>query len=158
MSGMLTAGTEFEPDAKDLASALHYLKNEDRQVLLGYLRGREFPLEEVLIEEKERADCMAFVVSGRLSVKKQTNFPGKQVLVAILESGSLVGESSVLDRGSRAATVDVLETSRLLVLSSDDFNRLLEEHPRLGIKILKRIIHVVSIRVKKADDRLAKLL
>jgi len=155
---MLTAGTTFEPDAKDLASALHYLKTEDRQVLQGYLRGREFPHAEVLMEEQERADCMAFVISGKLAVKKETIFPGKHVLVAILESGSMVGELSVLERGCRAATVDVLETSRLLVLSSDDFDRLLKEHPPLGIDILRRILHVVSIRVKKADDRLARLL
>ncbi len=44
---------------------------------------------------------MAFVVSGQLSVKKLTNFPGKHVLVAILESGSVVGELSVLERGDR---------------------------------------------------------
>lgn len=155
---MLTAGKSFEPGAKDLASALHYLELEERQIMLRYLRGREFVLEDILIAEKERADCMAFVVSGKLSVKKQTNFPGKHVLVAILESGSMVGELSVLERGDRAATVDVLEPSRLLVLASDDFDRLLEEHPLLGIKILRRILHVVSIRVKKADDRLAKLL
>lgn len=158
MSGLLNAGKNFTPGEKDLASALHYLDAGERQVARGYLRGREFSRDEVLLEEKEHADCMAFVVNGRLSVKKQTDFPGKYALVAILESGSMVGELSVLEKGSRAATVDVLETSRLLVLSSEDFERLLEEHPPLGIKILRRILHVVSIRVKKADDRLAKLL
>lgn len=155
---MLTTGKSFQPGEEDLASALHYLDPAERQVVQGYVEGREFPLDEGLIEEGEPADCMAFVVSGRLSVKKLTSFPGKHVLVAILESGSVVGELSVLERGKRSASVDVLEPSRLLVLSSDDFERLLDEHPRLGIKILKRVLHVVSVRVKKADDRLARLL
>lgn len=158
MSNMLTSGTDFAPGDNDLAAALHYLEEDERQQLLQYISGREFPPETVLLLERERADCMAFVVSGKLSVKKQTNFPGKQVLVAILESGSLVGELSVLEKANRAATVDVLEACRLLVLSSDDFNRLLDERPKLGIKILRRILHVVGVRVKKADDRLARLL
>lgn len=158
MSGMLTAGKSFHPGKEDLASALHYLDPDEQQTLHGYVQGREFPLNEVLIKERDRADCMAFVVNGRLSVKKLTSFPGKHVLVAILEEGSVVGELSVLERGNRAATVEVLEPCRLLVLSSDDFDRLLDDHPKLGIKILKRIMHVVSIRVKKADDRLARLL
>lgn len=155
---MLATGKSFHPGEEDLASALQFLESGERQVLQGYLQGREFPLDTLLIEERERADCMAFVVNGRLSVKKLTSFPGKHVLVAILEAGSVVGELSVLERGNRAATVEVLEPCRLLVLSADDFDRLLDEHPKLGIKVLKRILHVVSIRVKKADDRLAKLL
>lgn len=158
MSTLLTSGKDFEPSESDLAAALHYLDVEERHLLRGFVKGREFSPEETLMQERERADCMAFVVSGKLSVKKLTNFPGKHVLVAILESGSMVGELSVLEKGDRAATVDVLESCRLLVLSSEDFNRLLDEQPKLGIKIIRRILHVVSIRVKKADDRLTKLL
>lgn len=158
MCSIPTAGKSFTPGEEDLAAALHYLEPGERQLLLDYLHARQFPVGEVVIKEKERANCMAFVVSGKLAVKQQTSFPGKHALVAILESGTVVGELSVLDRGIRMATVEVLEASRLLILSSDDFERLLEEEPRLGIKILKRILHVVSIRIKKADDRLARLL
>ena len=154
----ISEGTFFAPSEADMQKALHYLGDEERALLRPFLEGREHPSDAMIMHEGDRGEWMGFVVEGKLAVKKETNFPGKSVLVAILETGSMVGEISVLERGKRAASVEVLEKCRLLHLSSDRIEKLLQEYPHLGIKILRRILHVVGVRVKKADDRLAKLL
>jgi len=151
-------GKPFTPDMGDLRRALHYLEDEEIAVLAPYLTGVFHEPDTVVMHEGEQGDWMAFVAGGKLAVKKKTNFPGKHVLVALLEEGSMIGEISVMEKGRRAATVSVVEPCRLLYLSSADVDNLLLNHPELGIKILRRILHVVGIRVKKADDRLAKLL
>jgi len=151
-------GTPFTPTKSDLQKALHYLDEGERDLLFPYLTGLEYAEDTTIIREGDSGDWMAFVVEGRLAVKKETNFPGKHILVAILETGSLLGEISGLERGKRAATVEVTEKCRLLRFTSDACENLLQMHPTLGIKILKRILHVLGVRVKKADDRLAKLL
>jgi len=151
-------GSPFTPTKSDLQKALHYLDESDRDLTLPYLIGLEYVEGTTIIKEGDSGDWMAFVVEGRLAVKKETDFPGKHILVAILETGSLIGEISGLEKGKRAATVEVVEKCRLLRFSSDDFENLLQLHPYLGIKILKRILHVLGVRVKKADDRLAKVL
>jgi CRP/FNR family cyclic AMP-dependent transcriptional regulator len=151
-------GKPFAPEMVDLRRALHYLEDEEIAIIAPYLTGVSHEPDTVVMHEGEQGDWMAFVVNGKLAVKKKTNFPGKHVLVALLEEGSMIGEISVMERGRRAATVTVVEPCRLLYLSSANVDNLLQKHPKLGIKILRRILHVVGIRVKKADDRLAKLL
>ncbi len=143
---------------KDLEAIFHFLTPEERMELCPYLDRREVEQGAIVMEEGEPADSMAFVISGSLAVKKQSVFPGKYTLVAVLERGAMVGEISVLDRTERTATVEAREPCRLFVLTSDRFERLLEEKPRLGVKILRRILHVVGMRIRLADDRLARLL
>ena len=143
---------------KDLESIFHFLAPEERMELCPYLDRREVEQGAIVMTEGEPADSMAFVISGSLAVKKQSVFPGKYTLVAVLERGAMVGEISVLDRTERTATVEAREPCRLFVLTSDQFERLLAEKPRLGVKILRRILHVVGMRIRLADDRLARLL
>ena len=158
MEAQASVSTVFKPSETELQKALHFLNEEDRALLKPFLTGAEYPAETMLTNEGEMGEWMAFVVAGKLAVKKETNFSGKSILFAILEEGSMVGEISGLEKGKRMASVEVVEKCRLLQLSRDNFEILLQEHPYLGIKILKRIVHVVAMRVKKADDRLVKLL
>ncbi len=143
---------------EDLEAIFHFLSPEDRLALCPYLERREVPKGSIVMREGESADSMAFVISGTLVVKKQSAFPGKYTLVAVLERGAMVGEIAVLDRSSRTATVEASEACRLFVLASEQFERLLDENPRLGVKLLRRILHVVGMRIRMADDRLARLL
>ena len=158
MAALASKGTPFTPDAAELQKALHYLNDEEKTLLASYVTGMEYAADTTVMREGETNTWMAFVADGKLAVKKESDFPGKAMLVAILETGSMVGEISVLERGKRMATIEVVEKCRLLHLSSDQFENLLREQPYLGITILKRILHVVGVRVKKADDRLGKLL
>jgi CRP-like cAMP-binding protein len=106
----------------------------------------------------EPGDFLGFLVEGKLAVKMETIFPGKFILVAVLERGSLVGEISAVDGGSRHATVVAAEKSRLLILSCEKMEQMLRQTPALGLKLLRRIIHVLGHRLDKASDRLARLL
>ena len=101
---------------------------------------------------------MGVLVEGKLSVHKRTDFPGRYTLMAVLEPGSLVGEVAVLERGKRNSTVITTEPCKLLILSSDSMEALLLDNQLLGIKLLKRIIHVLSLRFRNTNDRLARLL
>jgi CRP-like cAMP-binding protein len=79
-------------------------------------------------------------------------------LIAILDRGAMVGEISAVDRGLRTATVAAMEDASLLILTCDALERLIAEKPALGVKLLKRIIHVLSLRQRRAYDRLSALL
>jgi len=146
----------ISPD--DLAAVLKFLTVEEREELCNYLEYREYPANSVFIQEGETGGFMGFLVSGRLEVKKATNFAGKYVVVAILERGAMVGEMAVIGPRVRAATVLVKDDSRLLILTSNRMEVLTNENPRLGIKLLKRILYVLGCRLSSADERLSWLL
>lgn len=147
------------PLSKDeLREIFSSLSEEEGVVLCSYLELKEWPAGAVLMKDGEPGDSMGFLVDGKLAVKKETSFPGKHILVAILEKGSMVGEISAVEPQLRNATVVATEKSRLLILTHDNLNKLLENNHELGAKLLKRIIHVLSFRLRKASDRLSWLL
>ncbi len=103
-------------------------------------------------------EFMGFVISGKLAVKKQTEFPGRFILVALLSAGTMVGEISVVSGASRTATVITVAESKLLILRQNKARLLLQENPSLGAKLLEKIVQVVGSRLQSSSDRLAQLL
>lgn len=141
-----------------LKNVFKFLAKEDLADICPYLEYRSWRKGEVLMNDGEQGDFMGFVLDGKLAVKKETNFPGRFTLIAILDRGAMVGEISAVDRGLRTATVAAMEDASLLVLSCDALERLVAEKPALAFKVLKRIIHVLSLRQRRAYDRLSTLL
>lgn len=141
-----------------LSLVLKFLTREEVVSICSYLDYRVWDAGEILMNDGEPGDFMGFVLTGKLAVKKETNFPGRFTLVAILDRGAMVGEISAVDRGLRTATVVAMQKSEMLLLSCDNLEKMLADNPVLGVKLLKRIIHVLSLRQRKAYDRLSSLL
>jgi CRP/FNR family transcriptional regulator, cyclic AMP receptor protein len=92
---------------------------------------------------------MFALISGR--VKIVTLSPeGKEVVLAILVSGDVFGEISMIDGRARTATVLAVENSALLVLERRDLMPFLERHPRVAIKMLESICQ----RLRTTDELL----
>ncbi|MGV1099266.1 cyclic nucleotide-binding domain-containing protein [Thiovibrio sp. JS02] len=144
--------------AAELNDIFSFLSPAEIEALAAYLEPRSCRAGEVLMREGDVGDSMGFLVSGKLAVKKETTFPGKFVLMAVLERGSMVGEVSVVECGRRNATVVATEMSQLLMLSCQGVEKLARENPSLGLALLRRIIHVMGYRLRKASDRLSRLL
>jgi len=143
---------------QEIEHILRFLTSEEQTELLPYIEKREWQSGELVMKDGDQADFMGFLVKGKLAVKKETSFAGKYILVAILDKGALVGEASVFDTGRRTATVEAMEHSILLTLSRSNMDKLFQVKKELAVKILKRILHVLSMRLQNADDRLAWLL
>jgi CRP-like cAMP-binding protein len=141
-----------------LSLVLKFLTPEEVASICSYLDYRVWDVGEVLMNDGEPGDFMGFVLAGKLAVKKETKFPGRFTLVAILDRGAMVGEISAVDRGLRTATVVAMQNTEMLLLTCDNLEKMLAEKPALGVKLLKRIIHVLSLRQRRAYDRLSSLL
>ena len=142
----------------ELSRLFPFVSPEKRREFLSFLDYREIPAGFTLFRQGDSADFMAFIVTGKFAVKKETAFPGKLILLAILNSGAIVGEISLIDGCQRTVTVESMETSRLLILKSRRFQDLLKDNQVLGIHLLKHSIHVIGTRLQKSGERLASLL
>jgi len=111
----------------------------------------------VVFKEGDPGDFVGFVVSGKLEVKKQTEFKGNQLIIALLGSGALVGELSMFDKHNRSATVEAKEDTVLIKLWNEKFESLIGQHPYIGIKILKSFIRILSLRLRKVTERLTAI-
>lgn len=143
---------------EELTDIFSFLSAEEMGLLFAYLEFREWQQGEIVLKSGDPGDFMGFMIEGKLAVKMEAIFPGKFILVAMLERGSLVGEVSVVEGGCRHASVVATENSHLLILSRKNLELMLEQAPTLGLKIFRRIIYVLGHRLGEASGRLARLL
>jgi len=133
------------------------LDDEQREQIAAHVKLVRYPQGATLFRQGEAGDFVAVVLSGRLEVKKQTEFEGRQIIIAILERGAFVGELALVDEQPRSATVTALEDAELVLLSRDALNALVEQYPKAGIAFLKGVNRILSIRLRKAVDRIAEV-
>jgi CRP-like cAMP-binding protein len=136
-------------------SALSFLHTDNFKDISDFFDCKNVPSGETLWNEGDPCDYSAFIVSGKVEVKKETEFKGKQVVVGIYSKGAVVGALCALDNSPRAVTAVALEDVSLLIITRENFEKLIEKYPVLGVKLIKGMLFSVSKRLKASFDRLA---
>ncbi len=147
--GSAVAGSDFRPE---------FLSPDEASRFQLYCTVDEFAAGAMLMEDGSPGDFLAFVLAGKLAVRKATAFPGRYILVAEIEAGGLVGECAGVVKGERAATVVAVEPSRLLVLTHEQLQEMMAREPDLAFRLLQWIILVQGRRLRKASERLSWIL
>lgn len=136
-------------------SCFHFLSDQDVGVLGPYFTCRQAQASEVLWREGDPSDDVAFIVSGQVVIKKETEFPGRHVIVGIYGPGTIAGELCILTGRPRAVTAEAMTHCALLMLTRERFDTLAADHPGLALKLLKGMLFAVSTRLSAAFERLA---
>jgi CRP-like cAMP-binding protein len=138
------------------------LDERDLTLVSRHLHLFEIDPGKVVFREGDKGDCVYFVLEGELDVFKEAASTGRagaeRVRITTLTRGRSIGEMSVIDRTPRSATVKARTRSILVGLKLEGFDFICEEHPRVGIKILKGISRLLSMNMRKTSSRLADYL
>lgn len=134
-----------------------FLSEADTVILAPYFECRQVTVGDVLWNEGDEAAFAAFVMSGKIEEKKNTEFAGRQVVIGVYSQGTVIGEFSLIDGLPRAVTAACLEDAQLLLLPKENLDKLLVDHPDLGIKLLKGVLLTLSLRLRKSFERLASI-
>ena len=147
-----------DPQAEDIKKAFNFLSSEEVGILCPYLELREWEKDATVMKQGEFEDYMGFVIEGKLAVKKHTGYWDKHIVIAILDKGSMVGEGAFIDQGPRSNTILAMEKCRMLILTSSKMNDLILNSPMIAIKLMKHMLHIISVRLRKAGDRISEVL
>jgi CRP/FNR family transcriptional regulator, cyclic AMP receptor protein len=109
--------------------------------------------DEVIFEEGDPGSFMCIVHSGSIAVIK-SNQNEDEIRVATLGPGRAFGEMAVLDGERRSAMCVAAEDSILLTLSKEALDKMLEEHPRIGARVIRAIAISLSRRLRMAVGQL----
>ena len=112
---------------------------------------------KMLWEEGDEDNFAAFILNGKLGIKKRTEFGGRHVIVGVYAPGSVVGELCLLTQNPRSVTAEVIEATDALVLHSENFENMLREFPMLGLSLLRHIFLATSKRLTKSYERIASM-
>ena len=130
------------------------LLNHDEIKMVGELFELvKHPAGSVCVKEGEKINYIGIIATGKMKFERHNNITGKPTLLAILEKGSHVGDFSMLQERESLGQLRAIEDTDLLIISHDDLDAFMLENPYIGIKILKGISTVLSIRLKSAIDK-----
>lgn len=138
-------------------SILRLLDDDERKMIGEQFEIARFPAGTVCVREGEKINYIGIIASGRMKFERHNRITGKPTLLAVLEKGSHVGDFSMLPERESLGQVRTVEDTELLVISHDKLDSFMQEHPLTGIKILKGISTVLSIRLKSAIDKVMVL-
>ncbi len=144
-------------ETKDKLQVFQLLNEDELNTIIPYFELVNYKAGETLFKEGDPGDYFAIVLSGKLEVTKETEFKGKSIVLAVLGKGSFTGELAMLDEQVRSATVVAPVDSELFVLKRDTLDKFMQEHPHVGIKILKGIVRTMSLRLRKSVERMATI-
>jgi CRP/FNR family cyclic AMP-dependent transcriptional regulator len=102
----------------------------------------DFPADHVIARQGEIGTGLFVVTEGAVRVVRD----GAEI--ARLGPGDFFGEMSVIDGLPRVAQVAAVEPTRCLALASWEFERLVIDHPTIGLAILRGL----SARLRAKTD------
>jgi len=135
----------------------HFLDQRDVDHLTPYFTCRCLNAGDDLWKEGDDSKFVAFIVSGRIEGKKETEFRNKQVVVGVFGKESLLGIFSILSDETRPITATALEESRVLLLDKNGFDEINRRYPELGGRLMKGMLFCVTMRLRQSYQRLAAI-
>lgn len=108
--------------------------------------GKDFLKGTILFREGDPGHEMFIIQKGKVRVRKRVGDAEK--VLAELSDGEFFGEMALLMGMDRSATVEVLEDSKILVISPDTFEGLLKNNVAIVLKMLRKM----AARLRALDE------
>ena len=113
------------------------------------------PTGRFFFRERDPADCMYVLQSGRVAVLK--DWAGREMLLRELGVGDCFGEMALLDLFPRSASVRALADCRAMALTPDHLYRLFEHNAEQFAMIQMNIGREMSRRLRESDEELFRI-
>ncbi len=109
-----------------------------------------------LLREGQPVEHFYPILSGRVAVEVYQ--PDRGVLhLQTLGRGDAVGWSWVLPPYRAAFDIRVLEPTETLSLPAEELRNLIDEHPEVGLRLLKKLLAMMAARIQAARLQLLDL-
>lgn len=140
-AGTLADPDYFLPDASD----------QEWATLLGHTRQRWFGAGDAVISAGARDRSLYLILDGSLEVLVPRGRRGHQ-RVASLGAGSVIGELSFFDGGTRSALVRAVTAAELAELSPAEFEALAAADPALARRLLFELGRILARRLRTSQQ------
>ena len=101
---------------------------------------------EFVFKEGDKSSHLCLVAEGLVTIYKKIN-DTELLQVAQIQAGGSIGEMGVLEGKPISATAIASVGSVVFIMSGDNFNRLITENEKIGVKLLRKIGQILSARL-----------
>ena len=106
---------------------------------------RSYPPGTVIEQEGDKGVSFYLIVDGTVNVRKGTKS------IAKLSRGQFFGELSLIDNQPRSATIETIEPTKCLIMTSWVWSGFLDTQPKLAKAVMKELAR----RLRDADQKLS---
>ncbi len=142
----------------ELLSTIAFSDDKIRHEFISLFTEKKLAADKVLFDYNEPAEKLFFLKEGHLAVYKYTGFLEKMQVIALLDPGAVVGEAAFIQHHVRSTRVTAIEESRLFCLAKKDFVIFQKQFPKGAAAFLEYLFSIVSLRLEKTSERLARIL
>lgn len=153
-------GNQFASEVQKLMSQTPLfaaLDDAETLKLCNFMYVYEAPAGVTLISEGEAGDFMVLLMQGMVDVVRRNRY-NQPSRIAVANAGHALGEMSMFDGEPRFASCVTLETCRVAVLARDSLLLVLQDEPRLGNKIMLKLVQLLSDRLRQTSAKLVTFL
>jgi CRP/FNR family transcriptional regulator, cyclic AMP receptor protein len=129
------------------------LSEEQVAFVVGLIEQPSFRPNQVIVKEHAMGDCMFILFEGAVRVTKTVD--GREIMLATLEAGDFFGEMCLFYDAPRSADVVANCDCRLLKITRQNFDALLQQRPDICALFLRAVIRVVAMRLRSMDKKYA---
>lgn len=130
------------------------LSGDEVDILVKHAKIRSLDEDEALFRQGDNGDFLAIVIEGRIEIARLTD-NDTPVAIASLTNGATLGEMALIDHQARSASAIATEPSTVFVLSKHSFDRLIEQSPRCGVKLLQKIAMILCSNIRRTSSLFA---
>jgi MFS superfamily sulfate permease-like transporter len=143
--------SEFEEIPFDRIELLEGLDPHQIGLMRNYLMPMAFPAGTVLCHEGEEAGFLWILSRGSVSVWLGGHGEQPGTRIAALARGTIVGEMSLFDEGTRSGTVLADEDVTGYMIDKETFELILREHPKIATTLLANIAREMARRLRNTS-------
>jgi len=137
-------------------SFLDQLQESEIAVLNQYFHPVKFPKGACIIQEGDPGEGCYFIDEGEVRAELRNTETDSDGVLSYVSAGVFIGEISLLDGKPRSASVFAQTDVAARWFSRDDFDKLCEEHPRIGLVLLKNLGEDLSAKIRHETDKVAE--
>ncbi len=100
-----------------------------------------------IFERDEQAECLYILLEGTVYLVIKN---GGSITYNVSEPGDVFGWSSMLENGKYTAAGVSATDLKVLKIETYKLNRIFQNHPEVGFKVLQRLAEVISRRLSNA--------
>lgn len=118
---------------------------------------QKFKSAGVIFREGEPGSRLFIIANGEVRISRDIPGSGEEAL-AVLKPGSCFGEMAVFAKSERSTDAIANTDCTLVAITRSDFEMLLDFNRELAYKTLWSVVHLLSRRLRTANDNLRSFL
>jgi len=153
------AGPGFKQEACEMIAGMQLFSDlawPDVESLAAFVQCYEVAAGTLIFSEGEPGNYLCLLVSGQIEILKEDH-DGLPRQLVVITRGKTVGEMSIVDGEPRSASCIALTDSVLLLLTRENYQRLIKERPALAVTILSKVAKLMSQRLRAFVEHLAQI-